>query len=148
MNDTENAGLNPLESEEATQDDDALPGDAEAAENGDDAADGGTEPDAEGDDNAPTPAALPEDHNPRDLPAYRSHKLVRAFRIDEQISLANGQRKLIQRDDSGDVLYEAVVDGAYIDKHKPRTGGYFVQYADNYKSWSPAEAFEDGYTRV
>jgi hypothetical protein len=27
-------------------------------------------------------------------------------------------------------------------------GGYFVQYDDGYCSWSPAEAFEDGYTPV
>jgi hypothetical protein len=40
------------------------------------------------------------------------------------------------------------VDGAYLLKHDPRPGGYFVEYADGYRSFSPAEAFEAGYTRI
>jgi hypothetical protein len=40
------------------------------------------------------------------------------------------------------------VDQAYMDKHKPEVGGYFVQYDDGYKSFSPAKAFEEGYTRI
>ncbi|MCU1338860.1 MAG: hypothetical protein JWO19_4441 [Bryobacterales bacterium] len=40
------------------------------------------------------------------------------------------------------------VDQAYMDKHKPDVGGYYVQYDDGYKSFSPAKAFEDGYTRL
>jgi hypothetical protein len=31
-------------------------------------------------------------------------------------------------------------------KHKPQVGGYFVQYRDGYKSFSPAAAFEEGYS--
>jgi hypothetical protein len=33
-------------------------------------------------------------------------------------------------------------------KHAPEVGGYYVVYADGYKSYSPAKAFEDGYTQV
>lgn len=40
------------------------------------------------------------------------------------------------------------VDQAYMAKHKPEVGGYFVQYDDGYKSFSPAKAFEEGYTRI
>jgi hypothetical protein len=40
------------------------------------------------------------------------------------------------------------VDAAYLVKHKPEPGGYFVQYADGYKSFSPAKAFEEGYTKI
>ena len=29
-----------------------------------------------------------------------------------------------------------------------KPGGYYVRYPDGYESWSPAEAFEDGYTLV
>jgi hypothetical protein len=36
----------------------------------------------------------------------------------------------------------------YLRKHKPQVGGYYVVYADGYKSWSPAQAFEEGYTRA
>lgn len=31
-------------------------------------------------------------------------------------------------------------------KHKPEAGGYFVVYDDGYKSYSPAPAFEAGYS--
>jgi hypothetical protein len=40
------------------------------------------------------------------------------------------------------------VDSAYMSKHKPVEGGYFVVYEDGYKSFSPAEAFESGYSRI
>jgi hypothetical protein len=40
------------------------------------------------------------------------------------------------------------VDGEFLAKHKPEVGGYFVQYADGYKSFSPAAAFEEGDTRI
>lgn len=40
------------------------------------------------------------------------------------------------------------VDAAYMQKHKPEVGGYFVVYADGYKSYSPAQAFEEGYSLI
>lgn len=40
------------------------------------------------------------------------------------------------------------VSRRYMIKHNPQVGGYYVVYADGYKSWSPAQAFEEGYTRV
>jgi hypothetical protein len=40
------------------------------------------------------------------------------------------------------------VDADYVAKHKPHAGGYYVQYADGYTSFSPAQAFEEGYTRL
>lgn len=40
------------------------------------------------------------------------------------------------------------VDKAYMQKHKPQVGGYYVVYKDGYKSFSPAEAFETGYERI
>jgi hypothetical protein len=40
------------------------------------------------------------------------------------------------------------VDREYFNKHQPKAGGYYVVYADGYKSFSPAEAFESGYTRI
>jgi hypothetical protein len=40
------------------------------------------------------------------------------------------------------------VDAAYVMKHDPQPGGYYVVYKDGYKSFSPAEAFEEGYTRI
>ncbi len=40
------------------------------------------------------------------------------------------------------------VPGDFIQKHKPVVGGYYVVYEDGYKSFSPAKAFEEGYTRI
>ena len=40
------------------------------------------------------------------------------------------------------------VSAEYLAKHKPVIGGYFVVYADGYESFSPAQAFEEGYTRI
>jgi hypothetical protein len=36
----------------------------------------------------------------------------------------------------------------YMSKHKPEAGGYFVIYGDGYESFSPARAFEEGYTLI
>jgi hypothetical protein len=41
-----------------------------------------------------------------------------------------------------------VVSAEYLAKHKPEVGGYFVVYTDGYESYSPAKAFEEGYTRT
>lgn len=40
------------------------------------------------------------------------------------------------------------VDAEFLAKHRPQVGGYVVVYADGYLSWSPAAAFEEGYTRI
>ena len=36
----------------------------------------------------------------------------------------------------------------FMDKHSPQVGGYYVVYKDGYKSYSPAQAFEEGYKRA
>lgn len=36
----------------------------------------------------------------------------------------------------------------WMTKHNPVVGGYLVLYDDGYCSFSPAEAFESGYTRI
>lgn len=40
------------------------------------------------------------------------------------------------------------VEFDYMHKHKPEAGGYYVQYEDGYKSFSPAQAFEEGYKKI
>lgn len=39
-----------------------------------------------------------------------------------------------------------VLSARFVKKHDPQPGGYYVAYKDGYKSFSPAEAFESGYT--
>lgn len=88
-----------------------------------------------------------------ELPRYRSHKTVWALKIASITLDADEAQKTGRETDGGAVItpVEAAyapfkVDAAYVRKHEPKAGGYFVQYADGYKSWSPADVFEDGYT--
>lgn len=78
------------------------------------------------------------------MPQYKSHKIVRALKI-RHVDRALGGAVITPEDE----LYAAfVVDEDYVSKHDPKPGGYFVAYADGYRSWSPAETFESGYTRI
>lgn len=54
------------------------------------------------------------------------------------------QRSLL---DIGDSI-PANMSREWMNKHKPVVGGYLVLYDDGYCSFSPAEAFESGYTRI
>ncbi len=76
-----------------------------------------------------------------DLPIYKSHKEVRAFKI-MRIDKIDTYRALL----IGDFLIE--VGANYKGKHKPEVGGYYVRYKDGYESYSPAQAFEEGYRLV
>lgn len=79
----------------------------------------------------------------RQLPRYRSHKLVRALKIGTIAFDGKGGASITPADDG---YAPFTVDAAYINKHTPQAGGYYVVYDDGYKSFSPAKAFEDGYT--
>jgi hypothetical protein len=78
----------------------------------------------------------------REMPQYRCHKEVWALKIKD-IDPAFG---IITPVEEGYVPFEVSED--YLAKHKPYVGGYYVVYKDGYKSFSPAEAFEDGYTLI
>ena len=78
------------------------------------------------------------------LPRYRSHKIVEGFKIDEIAVLVSGGAVLA----SVPPEHVVKVDAAYVEKHEPEVGGYYVRYKGGYESWSPADAFEDGYTPV
>lgn len=84
------------------------------------------------------------------LPKYRSYKLVEALkirRISREVPsvVAPANTHLITPEHGFDAFY---VSDAYMEKHEPRVGGYWVRYADGYESYSPAAAFESGYTAV
>ena len=49
---------------------------------------------------------------------------------------------------AGENFPSFVVSTEFISKHKPEVGGYFVVYNDGYESFSPAKAFEEGYTLI
>ena len=77
------------------------------------------------------------------LPLYRCFKVVGAVKIKtlNDINLDDGQM-LVPEETGVEPFY---ISKAYIDKHKPQVGGYFVEYKDGYQSFSPAEAFDGGY---
>ncbi len=79
------------------------------------------------------------------LPTYRSQKTVNAFKI-KKVELASHGGALLYPEEDG--VPHVAVDAAYVKRHDPKTGGYYVRYPDGYESWSPAEAFESGFTRV
>lgn len=86
-----------------------------------------------------------------ELPKYKCHKTVWALkiaRIHEPMlgSEGDGRSGYLYPEDQ---RYGAIAPGdEYFAKHKPQAGGYYVVYEDGYKSYSPAPAFESGYTLI
>ena len=91
----------------------------------------------------------------REMPRYQSHKKVWAFQI-ASIEYDHDKAHAEGRETDGSAIITPVEDGyapfkidrIYVDKHDPQPGGYHVVYDDGYLSWSPAEAFEGGYTLI
>ena len=79
------------------------------------------------------------------LPKYKAHKVVEAFKIGA-LSATLDLTWVLYPLDGG--FGPVVVTRAYMDRHQPKVGGYYVRYPDGYESWSPAAAFEDGYTLI
>jgi hypothetical protein len=79
------------------------------------------------------------------LPRYQCHKQVWALKISAILHDEFGAA-VISAD--GGTGFSVRVDTAYVEKHKPAAGGYWVKYDDGYQSYSPAAAFEAGYTRI
>ncbi len=88
------------------------------------------------------------------LPRWKSHKEVWAAKITG-VSSEPGVPARVP-DDSGmtwhlanhgrqsvsNALLSRVPEGVF------PVGGYYVRYLDGFESWSPAKAFEEGYTRI
>lgn len=76
------------------------------------------------------------------LPEYVCHKTVNAAKITSMRALDNGNWLLV----FGEINLTIEKDVKWAAKFAPATGGYYVVYADGYASFSPAKAFEEGYT--
>lgn len=82
-----------------------------------------------------------------EMPRYRCHKVVHALKIRAITSAGlTTPGVTIHPEEQGFAPF--IVDQQFVVKHAPKVGGYYVVYEDGYKSWSPAEAFEAGYTRI
>jgi len=86
------------------------------------------------------------------LPRYQCHKIVRAAKITRIAEEQVMPSWLLFFDDlpplSPGAILQANVSLAWFQKHEPKVGGYYVLYDDGYESFSPAEAFEAGYSRL
>ena len=90
-----------------------------------------------------------------EMPKYRSHKEVWALKI-KAIVFDSDLAKETNRETDGSAIITPEGDGyapfkvdfAYVRKHSPVIGGYYVVYKDGYKSFSPADAFEEGNTLI
>lgn len=80
-----------------------------------------------------------------EMPRYKSHKQVWALKI-KTISLSAAGDATITPEEAGYAPFKP--EPGYMEKHKPHAGGYYVVYDDGYKSFSPAKAFEEGYTPI
>jgi len=80
-----------------------------------------------------------------ELPRYRCHKEVWALKIGLVVCDRSGGALLVPED----TTYGSVeVSREYVERHHPHSPGYYVVYKDGYTSWSPVDAFEEGYTRM
>ena len=80
-----------------------------------------------------------------EMPEYQCHKTVWALKIKDIELLINGTAVLTFEKEGYAPL---TVTESYVQKHAPEPGGYFITYKDGYTSWSPADVFEAGYTRI
>jgi hypothetical protein len=81
-----------------------------------------------------------------ELPRYLCHKEVWALKIGALERVNDKGDYRLTPVDAGCVPF--LVDHHYVSKHNPQPGGYFVVYQGGYKSFSPADVFESGYTRI
>lgn len=89
-----------------------------------------------------------------EMPRYKCHKEVHALKIERiQLDADTARVEGRETDGSARLFVEPPyapfrVDSAYVRKHNPQAGGYYVIYDDGYASFSPAGPFESGYTRI
>jgi len=87
------------------------------------------------------------------MPKYKCHKEVWALKID-RLERDADKRGPNEETDGSITIFDDKVGGMmklgadFVGRHRPEVGGYIVIYEDGYKSFSPAKAFEEGYSRI
>jgi hypothetical protein len=79
--------------------------------------------------------------NSIEMPKYKSHKELWALKIK---SITNNEDKTATIIPYEEGYPAFIVEEDYLLKHNPQVNGYYVVYKDGYKSFSPADAFEEG----
>ena len=83
----------------------------------------------------------------REMPKYRSHKVVHALKIKEIVENPNGTLDLFFHL-NGFAPWNISSMCANRFKHTDDDLGYYVVYEDGHESWSPTKAFEEGYLLI
>lgn len=78
-----------------------------------------------------------------ELPTYKCHKTVQAFKIKSVINNPDGSVEVVPEDSK---FQNVTMKELHLGDHKTAIGGYYVRYTNGYDAWSPAKAFEDGYS--
>ncbi len=79
------------------------------------------------------------------LSRYRCYKEVWAAKIKQVLHGDDGIAQITFVNSWDKPVF---VSEAYMARHQPKAGGYYVIHEDGYESFSPAAAFESGYTLI
>lgn len=82
------------------------------------------------------------------LPVWKSHKLIFGDRILQVQHDPLQPGEIWWKLEGGGLVHVEKSLYARVPIGIPPAGGFFVRYEDGYESWSPAGAFEGGYTRI
>jgi hypothetical protein len=90
-----------------------------------------------------------------EMPRYKCHKEVHALKIEAVKRDCDWAADEGRETDGSALLHFAEpgyapirVDAEFMRTKKPEPGGYYVVYYGGYASYSPAGAFDAGYTRM
>lgn len=79
------------------------------------------------------------------LPHFKCHKVVRAAKIADMLVRIGSDAVRLEFDG---IPGAVEVSRDWMHRTEAEIGGYFVLYEDGYASYSPAKAFEEGYTQL
>ena len=85
-----------------------------------------------------------------ELANWKCHKIVKAGKIVAfgNSLVAFGDIQKITVEDANGEPCKIDVPKSIFARGEANVGDYIVIYDDDYKSWSPRNVFEDGYTRI
>jgi hypothetical protein len=83
------------------------------------------------------------------IPKWQSHKIIEADKIVAvEITNEIGRDPWVWLLACGDRVYVSLALKNRVPVGVQELGGYYVRYADGFESWSPAQPFEEGYTKI
>lgn len=83
-----------------------------------------------------------------EMPRYKCHKIVHALQILSWVEDHEDAAMPIVLNFQETRFAPKPVTLKWFKEKKVEAGGYLVIYEDGYESFSPAKAFEEGYTRI